>query len=234
MKFCQSIIILFLLFIPKKIYAQFGPSVDLTTDLYQEAIISFTNNESIKCDIQVYRLDTLHHSDRIKYRVSGKKRRVGIHKIKSIELGDSFYTCSYVEKYPRLCSLIVKGNTPVYVSFQLNLGLNTRIHNNVSPDYSNTNRMLVKDKGDHILSDFYVHKRGIYYKIEDHRYDYAQEGIEAALFKPERREHKYVLKSLRRIYPDCSLLDIDADDQPVFYKDIPQLVLQAEEACGGE
>ncbi|MGL1886195.1 MAG: hypothetical protein OCD76_06745 [Reichenbachiella sp.] len=217
----NALIILFLFLLPEKVYSQLVIPPDFTKNIYQDASILLANNDTIQCKIKVFKIDTLHHTDRIKYRLANKKHNIRIDKIKWIKLGESIYTNPYVDKYPKLCSLVVDGVTPIYVSFHFD--------SSPFPSSYGTSPMVI-DNADYIKSDFYILKNGRYFKIEDPRHKYAKEGLEAALSTPEKRaykEHKYVLKMLKKIYPECSFLEIDFDQQQIQYIDIPNLVLKA-------
>lgn len=222
--------IIVLSFIPKSIYSQIGTPSDLTKNIYQDAIILSSNGDTIQCHIRVLKKDTLHHSDKVKYEVFGKKHKIRLDKVKLIELGNSQYITPIVDKYPKLCSLIVQGKTSLYVSFHLNLGINSKPDHNIGFNM-NPNPTIVSNKADYIMSDFYILKNERFIKIDDQRNKYAKEGLEAVLLNPKKREHKYVLKILNRVYPDCIFSEIETSQQQISYDEIPELIVKANQSC---
>nr|WP_297914393.1 hypothetical protein [uncultured Allomuricauda sp.] len=189
------------------VFGQSGLAGNLSADLYQPAVIYLNSGEQTKCKILIYKKDTLHHSNKIKYFLDGKKEKMKLSKIDSIQLGSITY-----EKFS------YKGSGGTYFK------LGTRVPNCensllISHWVNDSGYTFVTDKADYMTFDYYVKSNDAIIKINK----------PGSLISDE---HKTVIRQLKRIYPNCSAIEIDKRIRKITYEDIPELITLENTSCG--
>ncbi|MEM9077098.1 MAG: hypothetical protein AAGC43_08665 [Bacteroidota bacterium] len=168
------------------------------------------SGEQTECKILIYKKDTLHHSNKIKYILNGKKGKKKLSKIDSIKLGSITY-----EKFS------YKGSGGTYFK------LGTRVPNCensllISHWVNDSGYTFVTNKADYMTFDYYVETEDKIIKIKD---------PSASLFGRLIDEHETIIKQLKKIYPNCSAIEINKKIKKITYEDIPELIELVNTSC---
>lgn len=154
--------------------------INLASTKLQRGIIYLKTGDSIVCDIKVFKQDTLHNSDRVRYRLpdEDKLNAVQRSKIKAVRLGRNMY---HTFKYGTdvIGALIRDGDMKLYM-----------VSSAGSSGYT-----VVADKADVMTLTFYVEKDGNVIRME-----------RQSLLDTD--EHAAVMKNLKKIFKNCTELKV--------------------------
>nr|WP_299337579.1 hypothetical protein [Allomuricauda sp.] len=187
-------------------FGQSGLAGNLASDIYQPAIIYLSSGAQIDCEILIYKKDTLHHSNKIKYKLEGRKEKKRLIEIDSIKLGSITY-----EKFSYKSS----GGTNAKLGTRILSGESSLL---ISHWVNDNGYTFVTDKADYMTFDYYVKSNDKIFKIK----------------KPSSLlsdEHRSVIRQLKKIYYNCSAMEIDKKIRKITYEDIPELIELANTSC---